>query len=176
MHIGEFWYIHNAKLYPPWIFTCYNCTMDTRGLIVNYLSQAKLLQVATSVNNQPWACTVYFAFDEALNLYWISKPTRRHSQELRENNKVAGTIVLPHAPGDDVRGIQFQGIAQELTNREDAEKGLTYYAKRFGMDTQRVDNILDGSDGHVCYKMSPIMYVLFDEVNFPDDPRQEYHL
>lgn len=150
--------------------------MELRKLIEDYLKEAKMLQVATAKDNQPWACTVYFAVDEDLNLYWISKTARRHSQEIRENEKVAGTIVLPHTPGDNVRGIQFQGVAKELTDKDEAKVGMTYYAERYGMDQERVDAILKGKDGHVCYKITPSLFVLFDEVNFPDDPRQEYRL
>ena len=153
-----------------------NKFLELRQLIEDYLKEAKLLQVATARDNQPWACTVYFAFDEKLNLYWISKLSRRHSEEIRNNEKVAGTVVLPHTPGDKVRGIQFQGIAKELMDKDEATAGMKYYAERYGMKPERVKAILDGSDGHVCYKITPNIYVLFDEVNFPDDPRQEYHL
>lgn len=150
--------------------------MKLRKLIENYLKEAKMLQVATAKGNQPWSCTVYFAFDEELNIYWISKPTRRHSEELRNNARVAGVIVLPHIPGDDVRGIQLQGVAKELTDKQEATNGMKYYAERFGMKQNRVKTILDGTDGHLCYRITPNLYVLFDEVNFPDNPRQEFKI
>ncbi|MBI2414593.1 pyridoxamine 5'-phosphate oxidase family protein [candidate division WWE3 bacterium] len=69
---------------------------EIKDLITKYLEEARLMQVATSINNQPWACSVYFVFDNDFNLYWISTPKRRHSLEIKENSKVAGTIVLPH--------------------------------------------------------------------------------
>lgn len=150
--------------------------MKVRKLIKEYLEKARLLQVATTKNSQPWTCTVYFAFDEKLNLYWISSPDRRHSREIRNNKKVSGTVVLPHTPGDDVRGIQFQGVAQELKTKKEAETGLNCYAERYGMKKDRVRSILNHQDGHLCYKITPKLYVLFDEVNFPANPRQEYTL
>jgi uncharacterized protein YhbP (UPF0306 family) len=146
-----------------------------RGLIVEYLSGAKMLQVATSKNDQPWACTVYFAYDENLNLYWISKSDRRHSTEIEENSKVAGTIVLPHKPGDKVRGIQLQGEAKKL-NGKSASEGLNIFANRFGMSKEKIDVILNESDGHFCYKIKPNYFVLYDEVNYPKNPRQELPL
>lgn len=147
--------------------------MDLKKLIVEYLQKAKLMQLATSKENQPWVCNVYFAFDDNFNIYWISKPERRHSEEVRNNTKVAGAIVLPHTPGDDVRGIQFQGKAYELSGK-DAEDGIKVYAKRYDMPQERVEKILDGSDGHMIYKIKVDTIVLFDEVNFPKNPRQEY--
>lgn len=150
---------------------------NLRVLIEDYLKRATLMQVATAKNNQPWACSVYFAYDDKLNLYWISLPTWRHSQELRANKKVAGTIVLPHNPGDKVRGLQFQGVARELHQKNEVKYTLTYYAKRFHMSQKRVKAIIEGLvDGHLCYRIMPSLFVLFDEVNFPDEPRQEYKL
>ncbi len=146
------------------------------NLIKEYLEQARLMQVATSKDNQPWACSVYFVSDSSLKLYWISHPTRRHSEEIRANSKVAGTIVLPHTPGDKARGIQFQGIAQELEEKKEVEFAVNEYAKRYKLSQERIRNILENKDGHLCYCIEPTWFVLFDEVNFPDSPRQEYKL
>lgn len=147
--------------------------MRLKKLIEEYLSEATLMQVVTSKGKQPWACSVYFAFDKDFNLYWISTPSRRHSLELENNPKVAGTIVLPHTFGDPVRGIQFQGTAKHLGKLQSA-KALKYYMKRFGMPLKRVKDILEKRDKHICYMIKPNLIVLFDEVNFPDNPRQEY--
>ncbi len=150
--------------------------MDLRKLITDYLKQAKMMQVATSEDNQPWVCTVYFVHDKDFNLYWISKPERRHSQEIRNNEKVAGVIVHHHTPGDPIRGIQFQGIAKELTAREAVKSAMGLYAKRYGFTQDRVDAIVNNTDGHFVYKISPSQFVLYDEVNFPESPRQELNL
>jgi uncharacterized protein YhbP (UPF0306 family) len=145
-------------------------SMDIKQLITEYLDKARLMQVATSKDNQPWVCTVYFAHDDKFHLYWLSKPDRRHSKELEENNKVAGTIVLQHTPGDDVRGLQFEGTARKA----EGTHGLDVYAKRMHMGQERQEKITNNTDGHVVYEITPTTYVLFDEEHFPDNPRQEY--
>lgn len=149
--------------------------MDLKKLIHEYLKEAHIMQVATSKDNQPWACTVYFAFDSELNLYWISSTKRRHSEELRNNEKVGGAVAIYHAPGEKVRGIQFEGVAKELTG-EEAQKAMKHYTSRFEMKEERVKKIVEGSEDHLCYKITPKMFVLFDETNFPNDPRQEYEV
>ena len=149
--------------------------MDLRELITNYLHEARLMQIATAKDNQPWVCNVYFAFDNELNLYWISTPQRRHSQEIEVNGKVAGTIVLPHTPGDKVRGIQFEGVGKSATG-DTMQKAMDTYASRMGMPEARKQKILEGKDAHIPYIIKPTLYVLFDEVNFPENPRQEYNL
>lgn len=148
--------------------------MILKQLIEDYLGQATLMQIATVRDNRPWACSVYFATDTNMNLYWLSKPDRRHSQELSANQNVAGTIVLPHTPGDKVRGIQFEGAAEELKETTELTRAMMIYAKRFGMPAERMNAIISHTDGHACYRVTPSLYVLFDEINFPDVSRQEY--
>jgi uncharacterized protein YhbP (UPF0306 family) len=154
----------------------YNQVVDVKKLIKEYLEKARLMQVVTAKNNQPWACSVYFAYDEKFNLYWISTPQRRHSQEIQENEKVAGVIVLPHTPGDKVRGIQLQGTAKQLTIPEEMQHGMDVYGSRMSMNEERKQKIIQGKDNHVPYQIIPTLIVLFDEVSFPDNPRQELHL
>ena len=84
--------------------------MDLKKLIKDYLSQAQMMQLATSVNDQPWVCNVWFAADEDMNIYWFSSITRRHSKELLKNNKVAAAIVFPQTPKDTSRGYNCRGL------------------------------------------------------------------
>ena len=149
--------------------------MDLRNLIEEYLKEANMLQVVTAKDNQPWAATVYFAFDKNLNLYWISKPDRRHSVEIRENPKVAGVVVLAHTHGDKVRGLQLEGVAEEMS-AEGIDEGLKVYSERFWLPEERIKAILADTDGHRVYIIRPTLFVLFDEKNFPDNPRQEFKI
>ena len=64
--------------------------MDLRELVRDYLTKAQIMQIATVHDHQPWVATVYFATDIDLNLYWMSRASRRHSQEILENPKVDG--------------------------------------------------------------------------------------
>lgn len=149
--------------------------MDLRALVQDYLVKAQMMHIATSRDHQPWIATVYFAPDIDMNLYWMSRASRRHSQEIAENPKVAGTIVLPHNYGDKVRGLQFEGIAKQLSDG-DAQKGINIYSSRFWIVEDRATTANEGEDQHFCYQIHPSKFVLFDEVNFPNDPRQELKL
>jgi uncharacterized protein YhbP (UPF0306 family) len=123
---------------------------------------------------QPWCCTVYFAVDNSHNLYWISTPDRRHSQEIAQNPKVAGAVVLPHAPGDKVRGVQFQGLAREVGGDEFKEL-FQAYEERFSRPGL-AEEIRSGNNPHHLYQIKPELFVLFDELNFPGDARQEWRM
>lgn len=105
--------------------------MDVKKLVEEYLQEAKLMQVATVRDNKPWVCTVWYVHDEDWNLYFISRRSRRHSLELKDNPKVAGAIVTPHTKGsgEKVRGLQFAGTAKEAMGKTLAKARKLYLAK-----------------------------------------------
>lgn len=146
--------------------------MNAQNLVVEYLDRARQMQIATSVDNQPWVATVYFAHDNAHNLYWISMPDTRHSQEIARNPNVAGTIVVDNTPGQPVRGIQFTGVAREIPNTE-VKANIEAYAERFQRFTLG-DEIANGVSPIKLYQIKPHSFVLFDQKNFPSQPRQEW--
>lgn len=154
--------------------------MDLRKLIEEYLKEAKLMQVATAAGNKPWVCSVWYVHDENFNLYFISRKDRRHSKEIKNNSEVAGTIVIPHEEGigQKVRGIQFEGKAEII--------GIGGLFKAYNLLKEKYPNVVKSiptldliKKGSVLvrlYKIIPKTIVLFDEINFPDNPRQEFKL
>jgi uncharacterized protein YhbP (UPF0306 family) len=147
---------------------------DLKKLIASYLKDAKLMQLSTSADNQPWACSVWFASDEDLNLYWFSSTERRHSKEVTKNPKVAGTIALTNKPEDAPRGIQFEGTAKLLTNQKDIDKAISVFENRI-FPRQKIDSMTQ-SKGHRFYRIKPSVFVLLDPASFPENPKQELAL
>ena len=111
--------------------------MDLRAVIQEYLSSEHILQLGTAKDNQPLVTAVYFSYDMNLNLYWLSDPAKRHSQDIEKNPKVAGSIMVPHRYGEKVRGLRFEGKAQLLQGNE-AETGIMVYKSRFWIVEERV--------------------------------------
>lgn len=151
--------------------------MDLHALVRDYLDEAKLLQIVSCSDSQPWLAHVWFARDDALNLYWMSREDRRHSREIRESSRIAGGIVLPEFAGlgDTVRGITFEGKARELEDGGTAS-AFKHYRGRWPNveELVRLDDLVAGSTPMRFYVAEPTRFVLFDELNFPDQPRQEY--
>lgn len=145
-------------------------------LINDYLKEAKLLQIATAIDNKPWVASVWYASDDKNNLYFESRRTRRHSVEIKANASVAGTIVMPHTEGrgQKVRGIQFSGQASEV-QPDDMNRVKTLYRTKYPLtpDTP-IKDLIDPSGVATFYIIKPDLIVLFDEINFPDNPRQEF--
>lgn len=132
-----------------------------------------MMQLATVANGQPWCCTVYFVTDDDYNLYWASLPTRRHSQEVKNHPQVAVAIPVKFIKGETVAGIQIEGTAEELTPSPEIRAITERYAAKFNRDAAWVEDCVSGQTAHRLYKLTPTSYVLFDESNFPDNPRRE---
>lgn len=131
-----------------------------------------MLHLGTAHGGRPWVTTLYFAADIDMNIYWLSRKSRRHSREIANNSHVAGSIILPHNYGDKVRGLQFEGEARELCG-QDSIAGQNIYSSKFWIVEDRAMTAKEGKDDQACYQIRPAKYILFDEVNFPDNPSQE---
>ncbi|MGH7156653.1 MAG: pyridoxamine 5'-phosphate oxidase family protein [Candidatus Saccharimonadales bacterium] len=143
--------------------------MEVAKLIKDYLAEAKIMQLATTDDNQPWACSVHIAADSDLNLYWLSNSFRRHSIEIEKNPKVAATIPIKF-PENPVIGISVEGHAQTT----DSTEAIELYDKKFGLTPGFKQKLLEGNADEKVYVLRPRLWVLFDLVNFPDKPRQEW--
>ncbi len=150
--------------------------MKLRELIQDYLKEAKLMQLATTIGTQPWVASVWFAADSDLNIYWFSATNRRHSQEVGKNNKVAAAIVVPHTPTDPPRGLQLQGVAEIVTRPADVAGATLLFTTRIFSKRQITDFMALKDKPHRFYRIRPTQFVLFDAVNFPENSRQEYNL
>lgn len=149
---------------------------NVEDLIRKNLKEGFMMMLATLNGDQPWATTVYFAADDQLNLYWVSTPERRHSQELASNFKAAAAIPLDANPSAPNVGVQAQGLAGLVVDRLEIERAIKLYAEKFNSGDEYVENFLAGKDEHRLYKLAPSLLVLFDEKNFPTESRQEWRL
>lgn len=149
---------------------------EVKQLVLDYLKQAKLMQLATMSEGNPWVCSLWFGFDNDLNIYFFSAVNRRHSLEIEKDNRVAGAIALPQTPQDQPRGLQFEGKAEKLTDEADILHARSTYEGRI-FDAKTIDGFMIHEERpHAFYKITPSKFVLFDAVNFSDNPRQELNL
>lgn len=140
--------------------------------IKNHLSNKQMMQVATVQGDQPWICTVYFVTDDQQNLYWLSAPERRHSKEIVDNQKIA--VAVPVKFDWPVVGIQAEGVATIVQDADEVKRVMETYVTKYNKGQDFYDNFVKGTNQHQLYKFTPKLYVLFDEVNFAGDPRQQW--
>lgn len=148
--------------------------MNVEQLIRKYLSDIFHLSLATCADNKPWVCEVHYVYDDDLNFYFLSKPSRRHSKEIAANPNVAGNVVKQHSATETPRGVYFEGRAEMLEELSDHSQAHALYDERFNLSPEMIKEINDDPTGHKFYKITPTNFVLFDPVNFPEDPRKEW--
>lgn len=147
---------------------------NLKQLIQQYLQDIKMMHLATVADGKPWVCNVWFAADENMNIYWFSAVNRRHSEEVAKDPHVAGSMCLTQTPQDPPRGLQFEGTAKVLTNETDIAKAKSVYVDRIFPEERIQEFTAHAERPHKFYRIKPELFVLFDVVNFPDNPRQEY--
>ncbi len=122
------------------------------------------MQLATSLDNQPWIANVFFIVDSNLNFYWLSYPTRRHSRELATNNRAAIAVAIKN--DKPVIGVQAEGEVAEVHNKTIIAKMMLPYIKKYGQGKDFLQFVKEGKNKHILYKFSPTTLQLFDEVHY----------
>lgn len=118
------------------------------------------MQLATSRDDQPWNCTVYFVVHSG-NFYWLSFPERRHSSELALNARSAIAIVLQ--PEQPVVGLQAEGDVSVVEDVSEAKEVLDLYVKKYNQGAQFISLMKAGGNKHKLYRFIPRYISLFDE-------------
>jgi uncharacterized protein YhbP (UPF0306 family) len=138
--------------------------MDLNDVIRDYLPTVIHMSLATSKDNKPWVSELHFAFDDDLNLYYRSLTSRRHSEEIATNPKVAGNVVKQHVLGEQVLGIYFEGIAKKLSAGPEQALASKLIEERL----QASDTILEEAqqpDGHQFYKITVETFYIFGNLD-----------
>jgi uncharacterized protein YhbP (UPF0306 family) len=147
--------------------------MDLQKLAREYQDSVKHMQLATVSNGQPWMCTVYFVADQDNNLYWTSGRDRQHSLEILADPKAAATIVKDT---EKKQALQMSGIAEEVAI-EDLDFVHKLYQSKFGPKDYNVDDMRERTaSGRSYWVFKPSVAMFWDEVNFPDQPKQQLDL
>lgn len=145
---------------------------EAEQLLKEYLLRAQVMQVATTHGGRPWVCSVYFVADEQQRLYWLSWSSRRHSQDIAANNRVAAAIAAK--TDKPVIGIQAEGHAAVVTDSEEVKRVMQRYAEKYNEGRDFYNNFAAGKNQHELYRLTPETLVLFDEVHFKGaDARHE---
>jgi uncharacterized protein YhbP (UPF0306 family) len=144
----------------------------TKKKIISYIKDCRVMQLATSRENKPWVCSVYYVHDESLNLYWLSLPTRRHSQEISINPNVSIAIAVKQDL--PVIGIQAEGQASKIESLETVKRVMQKYVDKYGEGGDYYENFIARTNKHQLYMFKPSKFYLFDEYNFSGKDSQQH--
>lgn len=150
---------------------------NERALLEHYVRAGKLMQLASlNSDGSPVVCNVWYDAHFAPDvLRFISRYNRQHSQNVRIDGRVAGSIIaIPlEGLGQIVRGVTFTGVARELPTC-----GVDGEVAAFVARWPRAEAALHSGKlarGEIPTRLYEVMvaeWVLFDEANFPEQPRR----
>jgi uncharacterized protein YhbP (UPF0306 family) len=149
----------------------------SRELLEQYVRAGTLMQLATLRSDaSPMVCNVWYDIHFAPDLLrFISRHDRNHSVNIRKDPRVAGSIVaIPlDALGQPVTGVTFIGIARELSTTG-VESEVNAFLKRWPAAADAIEpgKLARSETLARIYEVAVEEWVLFDEVNFPAQPRQ----
>lgn len=89
---------------------------ELKKLILKYLGKNRLMTIATSFEDSPWAATLFFANDSDLNLYFLSEVNTRKIQNILKNPRVSVTLDREQPDPGIVKGIQLEGETVESSD------------------------------------------------------------
>ena len=99
--------------------------------IIDFINEHHLLTLATSKENIPYCCNVFYVYDLANNQLIFSTDTKtKHAKDFTLNPKVAGSIALETKEVTKIQGVQLLGGITELKG-EDLKAAKKQYLQAF---------------------------------------------
>jgi uncharacterized protein YhbP (UPF0306 family) len=105
-------------------------TDDLRERVLAYLAAHNTVALATAHDGVPWAATVFYA-NLGTDLYFLSEPKTRHCQNLLADARVAGAINEDYRDWQQIKGIQLEGQATEVTGKIELARALAAYLGKY---------------------------------------------
>ena len=140
-----------------------------REKIGSYLASKHTLGLATCAGDTPWACSVFYASDEGLNIYFLTDPGTLHGQQL-ESGRIAATVNENCSQWSEIKGIQLAGTAAIVTGT-DRERGLALYLDKFSDVRQAIESPGNDSERLIGEKLSstPLYRISVDWIRLIDN-------
>ncbi len=130
--------------------------------VQQYLQKHNVATLATSDGRYPWAAAIFYVNDGHV-LYFLSSPASRHSLNLAQNPQVAVTIQEDYSDWLEIKGVQIEGVASEISGGEE-QRARALYGRKFpviGMLAQTPAAIVKALAKARWYKMvSQKMYII----------------
>jgi len=99
-----------------------------RANIIAYLKAHRVMTLATSAEDAPWAAGVFYASHD-FAIYFFSDPKSRHCANIRRNPRASAAIHENYADWREIRGLQIEGSVGEVSPAEIPAMMSAYVAK-----------------------------------------------
>lgn len=139
--------------------------------IKDFLKDDNKQMVIATYGEHPWIATVYFSFDQDLNLYFLSDPDTIHCQHIMNNPNVAVAIAKsPQNPSSKKKGLQIFGIAEQLVEVSQIKHALDLWRSTLGVtsDKYTYEGMIKNEISGRMFKVVPKKIKFFNEEIWDD--------
>lgn len=144
---------------------------EIEKVLREYITRTPHMSLATVSGSKPWVCEVHFAHDDNLNLYFVSKQTTRHCQEIAANSYVAGDIIKQHPLTEAPNGLYFEGEAEQIgVSPEDIQR----YCNALNRDATQLAEQLKEAEARRMYRIKVTNWAIFG--NFDSNGHAKHEL
>ncbi|KKU74465.1 MAG: Pyridoxamine 5'-phosphate oxidase-related FMN-binding protein, partial [Candidatus Wolfebacteria bacterium GW2011_GWA1_47_6] len=106
--------------------------IDVQKLAKEILESNQYMTIGSAgKNGTAWVSPVVYAYDNDLNLYFVSHIRSKHCVNIGQNKSVAVAIFDSHQLIGDGVGLQIEGTAKRVTLLEIPEVSLTYFKRTY---------------------------------------------
>lgn len=147
----------------------------TKQHILEFLKQNKLMTVAT-YGDHPWIASVYYSFDEDLNLYFLSDPATLHCKQIAKNPLVAVSIAdSTQKVGDLKKGLQLYGTARQISQVHKIQHALRSWKDALSVTNPKLtyQNMVKKVISGRMYKITPKKIKHFNQALFQVEDGKE---
>lgn len=139
----------------------------TKKRFEELITQARVMTLATSGKNGPWAAPVYYLYRDK-KFYFFSSPNAQHIQEGLDQ-QCAAAVFSTHACVEKLEGLQMSGTVMRNKSEIRAAAVAGAYARRFGIS-------FSGSDPLVFFQKTfqACLYVFAPDLIYYMDNRQGF--
>jgi uncharacterized protein len=101
-----------------------------RRQVLTYLQTHHTLTLATVRLEGPWAAALFYVNDD-FDLYWLSDPHTRHSENIARTHRAAVTIQEDYRDWQMIQGIQMEGSAEQVGPLAEALHPMGLYVAKY---------------------------------------------
>ncbi len=103
--------------------------MSNDDLAREILGSVSYVVLATAdADGLPWATPVWFAMEDA-ELYWVSHPGARHSQNIAVRPQIAMVVFDSTVAPLTGQGVYMSATAEQVTDSEEIRRGLEVFSR-----------------------------------------------
>jgi general stress protein 26 len=129
-------------------------TIDWNSLLRGVLQSTAYLALGTEGKDGPWVAPVLYAYNERLEIYFVSQLGSRHMRDVIDNPEVAIAIYDTDQPAaGDKLGIQLSGTTEIVPDEAVKEAFEIYF---HGVDPQ-MDSSPDNFLGDSSWRMVKVV-------------------